>query len=346
MRALAVLLLATLGLPLNAQPLADAFDQGAALGRSGNAAARGQISSGTAQATVPHYTAQPPEASYFGSPGLGSAAAARSGACARAGAASGFNDQACNAVQFAQTNPARRPAFSLSPGDPLLTRGRTITADPQAIAGNIAGTYSACGVQTVTRPDIFTTALCHRYREIETVTCQKVLTVHLQPTPTCAPGTWFGNYWVNTWGNGEVGRRYAGIAIDAFCEIGDTVRLRLTAICTEAPCAGVVQLAVDAATGAEAPQTFANFIGRSWFATDVFNRVDYHGGGCSATECRFAFCTRYEEATTTCDDQGCTTTPVSEPRACGTFAFARPRTVLTATDAWDNRCAPLEARLP
>ena len=57
--------------------LGDAFEQGQALGRSGNATARGAISGSTAQSTVPNYTTNPPEASYFGGPGLGSQAAAR-----------------------------------------------------------------------------------------------------------------------------------------------------------------------------------------------------------------------------------------------------------------------------
>jgi len=58
----------------------EAFEQGKALGRTGNAAARGTISGSTAQSTVPSYTTNPPEASYFGSPGLGSQAAARTAA--------------------------------------------------------------------------------------------------------------------------------------------------------------------------------------------------------------------------------------------------------------------------
>ena len=136
--AFAAMLLATLP-PAYAQSppsLGDAFEQGKALGRTGNAAARGTISGSTAQSTVPNYTANPPEASYFGSPGLGSQAAARASACASGPAA----DPSCTAVQFSQTNPSQRPSFSIAPTDPLLTRGSAITDDPQGIAGKIAGT--------------------------------------------------------------------------------------------------------------------------------------------------------------------------------------------------------------
>ena len=64
------------------------------------------------------------------------------------GQTANFAQQGCNAVDFSQTNPSRRPTYSIGPNDPLLTRAKTITADPQAIAGNLAGTYSGCTVQT------------------------------------------------------------------------------------------------------------------------------------------------------------------------------------------------------
>jgi conjugal transfer mating pair stabilization protein TraN len=174
--------------PAQAQSLSDAFNQGAAMGRSGNAAARTQINPTTAQGTVPGYTTSPPQASYFGSAGLGSQAAAATSACAAASNGNTTSAQACNAVNFSQTNPTRRPTFSIAPNDPLLTRARTITADPQSIAGNIAGTYSGCSVQTTTTPDRFETALCHQYRTTETLTCDKVLIVTPVLTPGCSDG--------------------------------------------------------------------------------------------------------------------------------------------------------------
>ncbi len=175
--------------PAHADALSDAFNQGTTLGRSGNAAARGQISGNSAQATVPNYTTAPPEASYFGSPGLGTLSSTHVSACAGAsGQTANFAQQSCNAVDFSQTNPSRRPTYSIGPNDPLLTRAKTITANPQAIAGNLAGTYSGCTVQTVTRPDIFETLLCHQYRTMENTSCDKVLIVTPIQTPGCSPG--------------------------------------------------------------------------------------------------------------------------------------------------------------
>ena len=343
---LILIVVAALAVPAYADSLSDAFNQGSSFGTTANAAARGQITGDSARSTVPNYTTAPAATSYFGSPGLGTSSSAKVAACAGAGSSGGYSDQDCNAVNFSQTNPARRPTYTIAPGDPLLARARTITADPQAIAGNLAGTYSGCTVQTVTRPDIFETAICHQYRSIENATCDKVRMVQVSWRNSCTPGTWFGNFWVNTWGNGEVGRRFAGVAINAYCQMSDTVRMSLSAICTEEPCSGYAEIQIDAGSGAVSPQILTNFIGRSWYLTDVFNVVDYKGGGCTADQCSFAFCTRYEDAYPTCDDIVCPIIYINETRACGTFSFERPRNIATVTDAWDNQCAAFEARLP
>jgi len=328
-----------------ADPLADAFSQGGQLGRSGNAQAHGSITSEAARSNVPNYTTNPPQSGLYGSGGLSTPADAAIGNCALTpGQGSAYADQACNATNFSQTNPGQRPNFTIGPNDPLLVRSKTIANNPQSIAGNIAGSYSTCTTQTATSPDIFETRVCNQYRTMEQLACQKLLTVQVNWSNNCTPGTWFGNFWVNTWGNGEVGRRFAGIAISAYCQTNDAVRMALRAICTEEPCSGYVEIQVDPTSGAVSPQTFTNFIGRSWYTTDLFNRVDYKGGSCTAEQCSFAFCTRYEDTSTTCDEATCTTTPVNETRACGTFTFERPRSIATVTDAWDNQCAALEAR--
>ncbi len=328
-----------------ADPLADAFSQGGQLGRSGNAQARGSVTGEAARSSVPNYATNPPQSSLFGSGSLSGSAGAAIGNCALTpGQGASYADQACNATNFSQTNPSLRPSFTIGPNDPLLVRSKAIANDPQSIAGNLAGTYSTCTTQTVTSPDIYETRVCNQYRTMEQLACQKLLTVQVSWRNNCTPGTWFGNFWVNTWGNGEVGKRFAGIAINVYCQTSDTVRMALHAICTEEPCSGYAEIQVDATSGAVSPQIFTNFIGRSWYTTDLFNRVDYKGGGCTAEQCSFAFCTRYEATSTTCDDITCTTTPINETRACGTFTFERPRSIATVTDAWDNQCAALEAR--
>ncbi len=328
-----------------AGPLADAFSQGGQLGRSGNAQARGSVTGDSARLTVPNVTTNPPQSSLYGSGSLSAPAGAVVGNCALTpGQGSSYADQACNATTFSQTNPGQRPNFTIGPNDPLLVRSKAIANNPQSIAGNLAGTYSTCTTQTVTSPDSYETRVCNEYRTTEQLTCQKLRTVQVSWSDSCTQGTWFGNFWVNTWGNGEVGNRFAGIAINAYCQMSDTVRMTLHAICTEEPCSGDAEIQVDATSGAVSPQIFTNFIGRSWYGTDFFNRVDYKGGGCTAEQCNFDFCTRYEDEYTTCDDITCTTTPINVTRACGTFTFERPRSIATVTDSWDNQCVALEAR--
>ena len=124
-----------------------AFEQGKRSAGPATPRPSGTISN-TAQSTVPELHRQSPQASYFGSPGISAPqAAARASACAsRPGCR---RSRPATAVQFSQTNPSQRPSFNIAPTDPLLTPRSTITADPQAIAGNIAGTYSGC---TPSRP--------------------------------------------------------------------------------------------------------------------------------------------------------------------------------------------------
>lgn len=328
--------------------LSDAFSQGTEFGRSGNAQARQGITSSTARSIVPDYTSNPTETRYFGSGNLGGAAGSAVRRCERTVARGRTLDPSCMATEFSQNNAERRPTFTIGQNDPLLTRSRTIANDPQAIAGNLAGAYGSCTVQTVTTPDIFETRLCHQYRSAEQLSCQKRLSVQVDRRDSCVPGTWFGNFWVNTWGNGQVNYRWAGIAINAYCQPGDTVRMTLSAICTESPCYGYADIQVNASNGAAAPQTFTNFVGRSWYMSDYFNRVDYNGGGCTGDQCSFSFCTRYEAEYWACDYEGGCWGPITinEPRACGTFSFERPRSIFTVTDTWDNQCATLESRLP
>ncbi|MBP8102058.1 MAG: hypothetical protein KAY54_09250, partial [Burkholderiaceae bacterium] len=186
--AITALLIAVSSVSVQAQSLSDAFSQGTALGRSGNAAARSQINGNTAQSNVPGYTTNPPQSSYFGGAGISTPAAAAANACTGPGDSGDLAAQACNAINFSQTNPTRRPIFSITQTDPLLTGSKAITADPQAIAGNIAGTYSGCTVQTTTTPDRFETALCHQVRTTETLSCDKVLIVTPVQTPGCSDG--------------------------------------------------------------------------------------------------------------------------------------------------------------
>jgi hypothetical protein len=306
--------------PAHADALSDAFNQGATLGRSGNTAARGQISGTTAQATVPNYTTAPPEASYFGSPGLGTLSSAHVSACAGAtGQPANFAQQGCNAVDFSQTNPSRRPTYSIGPNDPLLTRAKTITADPQAIAGNLAGTYSGCSVQTVTRPDIFETLICHQYRTMENTTCDKVLIVTPIQTPGCSPGQFLTRVTAN-----PCPACIDYIAFDFSCGANNY----LMHVFTIVKSTGGVYMELGSQY---VPGTLNTQIGQ----TAGPSRIDgyscyqtYYSQSCSGANCSIG---------------SWFYNPCQGTSYYGVSTFAMPTTV-SFTDTWDNQCAALEAR--
>ena len=158
--------------------MSDAFSQGATFGTSNNTSIKSNIQSGAAQSALPSATANVPQASYFGSPGLTAPAAATLDACA-AGAVNpnAYNEQTCQAVNFSQTNPTVHPQFNLQPSDPIFANTKGILNDPAAIAGNITGTYSGCTTQSTTSPDIFQAQFCNSYRALEQPICNKTLTV-------------------------------------------------------------------------------------------------------------------------------------------------------------------------
>ena len=304
-----------------AQPpsLSDAFNQGSALGRSGNAAARGQINSATAQGTVPGYTANPPQTSYFGGAGLGAQAADAAKACAAGGTGTTAQAQGCNAVNFSQTNPTQRPAFGIAPGDPLLARGRAIAADPHSIAGHIAGTYSGCTVQTNTTPPRFETALCHQVRTTETLTCDKVLVVTPVQTPGCADGEFLTRVTAD-----PCPQCTDYIAFDFSCAV-DSYRMHVFTIDKHGG-----QVFMELGT-----QTVPGALNTQIAKTQGPSRMD--GNSC--------YQTFYSQS---CSGANCTigawfSNPCQRTSFQGSSTFAMP-TRVSFTDAWDNRCSTLEAR--
>ena len=317
--AITALLIAVSSVSVQAQSLSDAFSQGTALGRSGNAAARFQINGNTAQSNVPGYTTNPPQSSYFGGVGISTPAAAAANACTGPGDSGDLAAQACNAINFSQTNPTRRPIFSITQTDPLLTGSKAITADPQAIAGNIAGTYSGCTVQTTTTPDRFETALCHQVRTTETLSCDKVLIVTPVQTPGCSDGQF------------------------------------LTRV-TADPCPGCIDyIAFDFSCGSNSYLMHAFTIARasgqvfmelgSQIVPGTLNTQIPQTPGPSRIDGSFCYRTHYSQSCTgaNCSIGAWFSNPCQGTSYYGVSTFAMPTTV-SFIDTWDNQCAALEAR--
>ena len=317
--AITALLITVSSVSVQAQSLSDAFSQGTALGRSGNAAARFQINGNTAQSNVPGYTTNPPQSSYFGGVGISTPAAAAANACTGPGDSGDLAAQACNAINFSQTNPTRRPIFSITQTDPLLTGSKAITADPQAIAGNIAGTYSGCTVQTTTTPDRFETALCHQVRTTETLSCDKVLIVTPVQTPGCSDGQF------------------------------------LTRV-TADPCPGCIDyIAFDFSCGSNSYLMHAFTIAKasgqvfmelgSQIVPGTLNTQIPQTPGPSRIDGSFCYRTHYSQSCTgaNCSIGAWFSNPCQGTSYYGVSTFAMPTTV-SFIDTWDNQCAALEAR--
>jgi hypothetical protein len=319
LQAITALLIAASSLSVQAQSLSDAFNQGTALGRSGNAAARSQINGNTAQSNVPGYTTNPPQTSYFGGAGISTPAAAAANACTGPGDSGDLTAQSCNAVNFSQTKPTHRPNFSITQTDPLLTGAKTITADPQAIAGNIAGTYSGCTVQTTTTPDRFETALCHQVRTTETQSCDKVLIVTPVQTPGCSDGQFLTRVTADPCPN-----CVDYIAFDFSCGSNSYLMHAFTI----AKASGQVfielgQQIVPGALNTQIPQT----------------------PGPSRIDDSLCYQTHYSQSCTgaNCAIGAWFSNPCQGTSYYGVSSFAMPTTV-SFTDTWENQCAALEAR--
>jgi len=315
-----LLLIAVLSLAVQAQSLSEAFNQGTTLGRSGNAAARTQINGSTAQSSVPGFTANPPQTSYFGGPGIATpAAAVAANACTDSSTTGDFAAQACSAVDFSQTNATRRPLFTIAPNDPLLTGSKAITADPQAIAGNIAGTYSGCKVQTTTQPDRFETAMCHQVRTLETLSCDRVLIVTPVQTPGCSDGQFLTRVTAD-----PCPACIDYLAFDFSCRVNSY----LMHVFTLYKASGQMfwdlgSQNVPGTLNTQIPQTPGpfQFSGFACYQT-------YYSQSCAGANCTIG---------------ASFSNPCQGTSFQGVSTFAMPTTV-SFTDTWDNQCAALETR--
>ena len=313
MRTAVLILLATSRVAF-ADPQSDAFSQGSSFGRGSLSGAQGKIR-GEATSSVPQFSPNPPERSYFEANGLNGSAASRTQTCASANA----TDPACAAVRFSQTNPTQRSGFSFGQNDPLRSRAKTITADPQSVAGSLAGTYGACEVRTVTTPTIFENQMCHATRRVETQRCERVLVVTPVSVAGCSPGQFLTRVAVDPC---PTCPDY--VAFDFSCGTNDYVMKVTTAWRyenTTFQTLGTVNVA--GSPGLQIPRT----AGPS-YVDGITCYQTFFTQSCTGTTCtiRAAF------------GNPCQGTYVEGERT-----FVIPTTT-TFTDSWDDRCTTLEAR--
>ena len=174
-------------------------------------------------------------------------------------------------------------------------------------------------VQTVTRPDIFESVICHQYRTMENTTCDKVLIVTPIQTPGCSAGQF------------------------------------LTRV-TADPCPACIDyLAFDFSCGTNSYTMYVFTIDKgsgqvymdlgSQNVPGTLNAQIPQTPGPSRIDGYFCYQTYYSQSCTgaNCSIGAWFSNPCQGTSYYGVSTFAMPTTV-TFTDTWDNQCAALEAR--
>jgi hypothetical protein len=314
----------------------EALTAGKGVGSSGTPAIGTVITSGTAPATVPHFSTTQPQAGLFG----GNSALVPEGAGQVAGCQTGPTDpdgrrqQQCEATNFLsrKSSPAK---FNIPANDLVLNAARPITGNPESILGSMSGTYSACTQQTVSAPPRKQIEVCAETRAPEERTCDKILTVTVAQQTSCVPGSWFTSQFIGAYADGW---RQIGIRVLAYCQAEGPVGLYFYNETYNEGGSGSASVWVDPATGMTAPQTFTNISAQDLHYGHFYNRVVYHGGSCGPDSCSFLF----EIYGWSCGRGGCLR---SGTQAAAWFTFPRPRITYIVSDQWNNQCAAMEARL-
>ncbi len=213
-------------------PVEQAFIDGQATAQSATPNASTNITNGTIATTVNsfnpsyyNYSSSAPEEGYFmggngdtTTPGAGKVTACQTGPVNP----NAFLQQNCEAINYMSKNPTTRPQFTITPGDPNVTRSRIIEANPGTLAASslgyanpsAIGAFTGCTSRTVTTPPTYTTEACNEYlnatsqmcivgrtivvdakanyqcnqtaNAYQTQTCNKTLNVVVTPTPYCS----------------------------------------------------------------------------------------------------------------------------------------------------------------
>ena len=161
-----------------------AHAEGTAAGQAVQSVIRGHLNASDASSVVPGYTTAPPERAHYGQPNLSGASNARLAACALTP-----GDPVCQALLGAQAS-AQTPREPVMPYDPAVLGASRIAGNPGTVLENIASFYSGCQIDAV--PAAATdTRVCRQGSGRTGASCARTLTVDVERTSSCAPGTWF-----------------------------------------------------------------------------------------------------------------------------------------------------------
>lgn len=89
--------------------------------------------------------------------------------------------QHCEAVNSIVNHSATKPTNLIKSNDPLILKGKAITANPEAIAGVISQSYSSCTNKTLTTPAPSVIQTCEEYGELANEVCSTGTQIKLDP---------------------------------------------------------------------------------------------------------------------------------------------------------------------
>lgn len=159
---------------------ADAFNEGKSSGSSNHTQGMfNNVNNTKGEAVVTGYSQTPPsQSSYWGGGGtaLNNLLVGGSGKvteCAGPGlnATNPADKQHCEAVDALSKQPSIRPTNLITNSDPLLLIGKTIAANPDAIAGAINSNYSNCTTTIKQNDPAFTMETCNDWSETGAAAC-------------------------------------------------------------------------------------------------------------------------------------------------------------------------------
>ena len=331
---------------------AQAFDAGKSFGQSvdGAAAVQGAISGANAAADVPHHDTVNANSTYYagGDGDPRTPGGNRVTECASAAYADPKQQVECNAINDLANNRAARPPLAIVPADPILVQGAAVKADPASVAGAFGGAYGACKTTTVTRPAVYEEEVCNEYKTVGEETCQKTLSVRVDVSQACTPGTWY-----------SVGSALF-TEVDAYCDpyrSDGLLALRFTPAQLSGVCRiGYADVPMAPFTITTEQELYANYEQRcdweycywQWTVRNGLASDVSHWKGACTVQVEIG----YAAGNHGCNDDTCSYTFKSvdwrwvNVRKNTSGPFAKPGIVVTETDTWDTgACDVLEARI-
>lgn len=368
----------------NAQSSAqmDAFNSGQDAGKSATQGMFSNINTSTGSNTVSGFSqTPPPQSSYWGGQNtvinnMYTGGNSTIAACQSGTPASGASDQQhCAAVNSIMNSQATQPANLISKSDPLMLKGKTIGANPEAIAGAIDGNYSNCTTSQKAKDPTFTMQTCEDWSQSEGASCTMGQSVVVDPDYIykCSETLSTLNNSTCTYGvvvQVKADYKYQCLKTDyavttQTCNRKLTVQANTVPGCT--PGTFITRVTADPCPWCYDYIAHDYYCQNGYYQMHVFTINRYSGGvnsdlgwanvagspgtyipqtqGVSSMTWPWCYITYYSQScsATTCTMQSWFTNPCQGTSSYGQTSFAMPTTT-AFVDVWSDQCSTLAGR--